>query len=86
MIAGLLDQLFHSSMTFQLVDALANANKDFDLFIHPSGGHGSDVKNALRRTWDYLVGHLQGLEPPKDFVLTTGMQKMGLDGMPEKGE
>lgn len=76
LITGLLDQVFHSSMTFQVVDALVKANKDFDLLIHPNGGHGHDVINAHRRAWDYLVKHLQGRLPPKDFTLTTGFHKM----------
>ena len=76
LITGLLDQVFHSSMTFQLVDALIKANKDFDLLIHPNGGHGHDVENAHRLTWDYLVRNLQGTEPPKSYNLKTGFQKM----------
>ena len=84
LIAGMMDQCWHISSTFQLVDALAKANKDFDLCIQPNGGHGLEVRNAHRRVWDYLVRHLQGIEPPKNFKLVMGMEKMSPEGMPEK--
>ncbi|MDA9091299.1 DPP IV N-terminal domain-containing protein [Porticoccaceae bacterium] len=74
-VTGLLDMVFHSSMTFQLVDALVKANKDVDLLIQPNGGHGLRVRNAHRRGWDYLVQHLQGAEPPKNFKLITAGEK-----------
>lgn len=52
--------------TFRLVDALRQANKDFDLLIVPT----SDTNNyEVRRTWDFLIRHLQGVEPPKEFKL-----------------
>ena len=86
LITGLLDKYFHSSMTFQLVDALAKANKDFDLLMPPNGGHGWRVKHAQRRAWDYLVRHLQGNEPPKDFMLQTSLEKLIPGQMPENKE
>jgi dipeptidyl aminopeptidase/acylaminoacyl peptidase len=76
LVTGMLDSFFHSSMTFQLVDAVGKANKDIDLLIQPNGGHGWRVKNAQRRAWDYLVRHLQGSEPPKDFKLQSGLEKI----------
>ena len=75
LIAGLMDQVFHSSMTFQLVDALGKANKDVDLLIRPNGAHGWRVKNAQRHVWDYLVRHLQGVEAPEKFKLITACEK-----------
>ncbi|MDB9724246.1 DPP IV N-terminal domain-containing protein [bacterium] len=83
LVSGFLDQFFHISMTFQLVDALGKANKDVDLLIQPNGGHGWRVKHAHRRVWDYLVQHLQGVEPPKDFKLITAIEKMVPEMMPE---
>lgn len=73
LIAGMRDTFFHPAMTFQLVDTLIKANRDFDLLLQPNGGHGWRVRNALRRTWDYLVRHLQGVEPPADFKLEGGL-------------
>ena len=58
--------------TIRLIDALQNANKDFDMMLLPEDGH--DLPNyAIRRSWDYFVSHLQGIEPPTEFPLTTGM-------------
>ena len=51
------------------------ANKDVDLLIQPNGGHGLRVRNAHRRGWDYLVQHLQGAEPPKNFKLITAGER-----------
>jgi hypothetical protein len=86
LVTGLMDQYFHSSMTFQLVDAIGKANKDIDLLIQPNGGHGWRVKNAHRRVWGYLVRHLQGLEPPKNFSLQTALEKLAPGMMPENSE
>jgi len=69
LIQGMLDH-FTSSSTFRLVQALQQANKDFDMLCLPN--ESCDVPNyAIRRTWDYLVTHLQGIEPPREFHLTT---------------
>lgn len=70
-VTGMLDTYFHSSGTFQLADALVKANKGFDLQMHPNGGHGLRVRNAHSRAWDYVVQHLLGVEPPKNFKLIT---------------
>jgi hypothetical protein len=76
LITGMLDQFFHCSMTFQCVDAFVKANKDVDLLIQPNGCHGPRVINAHRRAWDYVVQHMLGLEPPKNFKLVTGEEKI----------
>ena len=86
LVTGMIDQFFHSSITFQLVDALVKANKDVDLLMQPNGAHGFRVKNAHRRVWDYVVRHLQGVEPPKGFRLITGGEKAFSSLMPEKIE
>ena len=53
---------------FRLVDALRHANKDFDMLLLPNLGH--DLPSyVLRRSWDYLVEHLLGEEPPSEFHL-----------------
>ena len=55
--------------TFRVVDAFQKANKDVDLLMVPyvAGAMGS---YEMRRAWDYLVRHLQGIEPPKEFKLS----------------
>lgn len=67
---GMLDPEPPITTTMRLIHALKKANKDFDLLLMPSLGHGRS-SYAIRRTWDYLVSHLQGLQPPKNFKLTT---------------
>lgn len=50
--------------TIKLVDALVNADKDFDFLIMPgrTHGYGSDPY-YVRRRMDYFVRHLHGVEP-----------------------
>lgn len=54
--------------TFRLVDALQKANKDFDQLMLPYANYIMSGYE-LRRAWDYLIRHLQGIEPPKEFQL-----------------
>lgn len=72
LIHGMLDTVKPPAATLRLIDALQRANKDFDMLLLPNDGHEIS-RYMLRRTWDYLVTHLQGLEPPKEFGLITGM-------------
>jgi hypothetical protein len=54
--------------TFRVIDALQRENKKFDMIIVPNGGF-SCTNYMFRRGWDYLVTHLQGTTPPKEFNL-----------------
>ena len=67
---GLLDSMCPPAGTFRLVEAFQKANKDFDMLILPNEGLHVASGYAFRRTWDYFVTHLQGIEPPKEFKLT----------------
>ena len=72
LIHGLLDTVAAPAGIFRLIEALQRANKNVDLLLLPNLGH--DIPSyVLRRTWDYLVTHLQGVEPPKEFKLTKGI-------------
>ena len=72
LIHGMLDSFTPVTGTIRLLDALQEANKDFDMLLLPDEGH--DIPSyALRRSWDYLVTHLQDIEPPYEFSLTTGL-------------
>lgn len=57
--------------TYLVVDALIDANKDFDLIIFPNArhGYGEDSYYMMRRRWDYFVEHLKGATPPKNFEI-----------------
>jgi len=72
LVNGMLDTDCPPAIVFRMVEALQKANKDFDLLLFPTLGHGIDGY-AVRRVWDYLVKHLQGIEAPKEFKLTTWM-------------
>ena len=50
--------------TWQVVDALIQANKDFDLVVIPNMGHGAvSSPYARRKQYDFLVRNLFGVEP-----------------------
>ena len=56
------------AVTFRIVEALQRANKDFDLVVEPNWGYTASMYQ-VRRAWDYLVEHLKGEQPPKEFNL-----------------
>ena len=55
--------------TFRLVEALQKANKTFDMLLLPNVDHLGPLNYAAKRSWDYLVEHLLGEEPPENFTL-----------------
>lgn len=86
LIHGMLDDFTPVTATLRLIDALQTANKDFEALLLPNEGH-SIPAYALRRSWDFLVTHLQNLEPPEAFRLTTGWDRvMGRVTEEEEGE
>ena len=70
LIHSMLDPEPPVTATMRLADALQQANRDFDLLLLPNLGHATSAY-TIQRTWNYLVRHLQGIEPPKDFKLST---------------
>ncbi len=65
---GSMDNNVPPSNTLLVVDALIEANKDFDLVIMPNRRHGfGNEPYMMRRRWDYFVTHLLGATPPKEF-------------------
>ncbi len=67
---GTMDNNVNPNTTRQLIDALIEHNKDFDLIVMPNRNHGyANEPYKLRRTWDYFVRHLLNMEPPKEFEL-----------------
>lgn len=67
-ITGMLDWAIPAAAAFRLIEALQKANKRFDMLMLPNFGHGLS-SYSIQRSWDYVVEHLQGLEPPDDFKL-----------------
>ena len=64
LIVGELDRNVDPASTLQVVDALIRADKDFEFLLVPGGGHGvGSRKYGMRRTRDFFVRHLLGVEP-----------------------
>ncbi|MDB4077540.1 S9 family peptidase [Porticoccaceae bacterium] len=54
----------------RVVDALQKANKPVDMIVRPNDRAGFLMTSyEQRRSWDYFVKHLQGVEPPREFKL-----------------
>ncbi len=67
---GTLDDNVPPYNTLLLVDALIEANKDFDLLLLPNRRHGfGNEPYMMRRRWDYFVRHLLGAEPPEGYEI-----------------
>ena len=61
---GELDRNVDPASTMQVVKALIDADKDFDLVVVPGEGHGIGESDYLRRRrQDFFVRHLLGVEP-----------------------
>jgi dipeptidyl aminopeptidase/acylaminoacyl peptidase len=64
LIWGELDTNVPPESTLRLVDALVKSRKDFDQFVVPGADHGAGSAITQRRTQDFFMRHLQGIEPP----------------------
>jgi dipeptidyl aminopeptidase/acylaminoacyl peptidase len=71
LIHGGMDSNVPVSNTYLVVEALIQANRDFDLLIIPNAGHGYGPASSyvMRRRWDYFVRHLLGAEPPREYEI-----------------
>jgi len=71
-----MDDNVHPAQSYQLIDALIKANRDFDMLSLPNANHGlMSLTNAespyfLRRRWDYFVVNLMGATTPKGYEIT----------------
>ena len=66
---GDMDDNVHPANTIQLINALIDANKDFDFILAPDRAHGLNEPYFVRRRWDYFVRHLLGAEPPANYEI-----------------
>ena len=73
-IHGVLDNFFQVAGFFRWVDGLIRENKDIDVLLLPRGGHMFCEGYSLRLAWDYMVRHLQGTNPPIDFMLDSATE------------
>lgn len=69
---GDMDENALPAVTLQLADALAKANKSFDLVYLPNRTHSffRTDRYYMRRLWDYFVEHLLGAKPPENYDLS----------------
>lgn len=65
LIVGEMDTNVDPSSTMQVVDALIEAKKDFDLLVLPGVGHSIGGDYGVRRRRDFFVKHLLGMDPPE---------------------
>jgi dipeptidyl aminopeptidase/acylaminoacyl peptidase len=63
LLVGELDRNVDPASTMQVVNALIQADKDFDLLVVPGAGHGGGGRYGERRRRDFFVRHLLGGEP-----------------------
>jgi dipeptidyl aminopeptidase/acylaminoacyl peptidase len=64
LIVGEMDENVDPASTLQVVHALIQADKDFDLLVIPGTGHGAaGTPYGRRRLMDYFVTHLLQVEP-----------------------
>ena len=64
---GELDRNVDPASTFQLVNALIAADKDFEFIVFPGAGHGAgESAYGQRRRRDFFVRSLWGVEPRSD--------------------
>jgi dipeptidyl-peptidase-4 len=67
---GELDENVPLANSLRLVDALINANKDFELLILPNVDHViENVPYFHRRRWDFFVRELLGRTPPAGYEM-----------------
>jgi dipeptidyl aminopeptidase/acylaminoacyl peptidase len=69
MVVGELDENVDPSSTLQVVNALIQARKEFDLIVVPGEGHtalrsSGPVDYGLRRQYDFFLRHLAGAVTP----------------------
>ena len=67
LMVGEMDTNVDPACTYQVVNALINANKVFDLLVMPGCGHGvRGTAYGQRRERDFFIQTLLGEEPPLD--------------------
>ncbi len=59
-----LDTNVDPSSTYQVVNALIKAGKDFELLVVPGANHGAGGAYGERKRNDFFVRHLLGVNPP----------------------
>lgn len=64
LVVGEMDDNVDPSSTFQVVDALTKANKDFEFIYLPGANHTMGNSYGEHKRYDFFVKNLLGVEPP----------------------
>ena len=64
LVIGEFDTNVDPATGYQVVNALIQAGKYFDLLVVPNGGHGAGGQYAIRKRNDFFVQWLIGVQPP----------------------
>jgi dipeptidyl aminopeptidase/acylaminoacyl peptidase len=70
LIVGALDTNVDPASTFQVVDALTDAGKSYELIVVPDDGHATGrttgpIEYVMRAQYDFFVRALRGEQPPR---------------------
>lgn len=71
LVVGELDDNVDPSSTFQVVNALEKANKDFELVVIPGAHHTMGEDYGEHKRYDFFVKNLLHVDPPKWSEVTT---------------
>lgn len=71
LVVGEMDKNVDPASTYQVVDRLIKANKQFDLLVVPGGGHGAGGRYGQLKLMDFFVRNLKGETTPDWNKLTT---------------
>jgi dienelactone hydrolase len=55
--------------TYQMVDNLIKADKEFELVVVPGAEHGTAGRFRTKKMWNFFTKNLWGIDPPEDFHL-----------------
>ena len=69
-----LDTNVDPSSTMQVVNALVQASKEFELVVIPGADHGAGSPITVRKRNDFFVRYLRGVEPPNWNVVSASAQ------------
>ncbi|MGQ9801460.1 MAG: DPP IV N-terminal domain-containing protein [Candidatus Saccharicenans sp.] len=81
-----LDTNVDPATTYQVVNALIKAGKDFELLVVPGANHGSGGAYGERKRNDFFVRHLLGVKPPDWNVLDKKLPEPRPSFMPRSPE
>jgi dipeptidyl aminopeptidase/acylaminoacyl peptidase len=64
LVVGELDDNVDPASTMQVVNALVQAHKDFELVVIPGAHHTMGEDFGEHKRYDFFVKHLMGIDPP----------------------